>query len=109
MCVALSRNFLQISTGHGSLDGSSCGGSDHDLRAASAGSAAEEPKRLLEAANSMPILSLLQGQADLEDEGAFGGAASVEIELEDERKYLPTDLFIEHEKLCSTKSLSATE
>ena len=28
----------------------------------------------------------------------------MEIELEDERKYLPTDLFIEHEKLCSTKS-----
>jgi len=89
-------------SGHGSLDGSSCGGSDHDLRAASTGST-EEPKRLLEAANSMPILTLLGHQADkVIDQEASHDA--VEIELEDERKYLPTDLFIEHEKLCSTKS-----
>ena len=89
-------------TGHGSLDGSSCGGSDHDLRAASTGST-EEPKRLLEAANSMPILTLLGHQADkvINQEALYD---AVEIELEDERKYLPTDLFIEHEKLCSTKS-----
>lgn len=93
--------FSPIFTGHGSLDGSSCGGSDHDLRAASAGSpgAAEEPKKqVLEAANSMPILSLLSCH-QVDEENAY------EIELEDERKYLPTDLFRdEHEKLCSTKS-----
>lgn len=96
-------------SGHGSLDGSSCGGSDHDLRSASAGSAEAETtgsgqcggqlKRPLEAANSMPILL----QTEL-----FGGSGDdVEIEVEDERKYLPTDLFIDqHEKLCSTKSWS---
>lgn len=105
-------------SGHGSLDGSSCGGSDHDLRSASAGSAEAEGasssgglrggelqcqaihKRPLEAANSMPILTI---QPDCHDEDLDFG--DVEIEVEDERKYLPTDLFIDqHDKLCSTKS-----
>merc|ERR1719369_364150 len=58
-------------------------------------------KRPLEAANSMPILL----QTDSPEEELFGSVDDVEIEVEDERKYLPTDLFIDqHEKLCSTKS-----
>jgi len=58
-------------------------------------------KRPLEAANSMPILTIQPDCLDKESLD-FG---DVEIEVEDERKYLPTDLFIDqHEKLCSTKS-----
>ena len=83
--------YVNYDSGHGSLDGSSCG-SDHDL--------AEDfgltSKRMLEAANSMPLLP----SYDADDK-------NVEIEVEDEKKYLPTDLFQdEHPKLCSTKSLT---
>lgn len=102
-------------SGHGSLDGSCCG-SDHDIGTGSCDVSdlcvgASSAKKSLEAANSMPLLpSYNHFRQDL-DEHDFRSdeTASIddlEIEVEDEQKYLPTDLFQDD---CSKLKLSTTK
>lgn len=118
-------NHDAYDSGHGSLEGSSCG-SDHDLggngsNGSSCGSGHADAgeggggrvtgasKKLLEAANSMPVLPSYGMRPDNShdlDRTTLGD--DLEIELEDEQKYLPIDLFQDsdqHSKLCTSQSL----
>jgi len=108
------KSYDVYDSGHGSLDGSSCG-SDHDIgcgsfqdaaAAAEGGALAAASKRMLEACNSMPLLPSYGTRPD--DDREVVVADDLEIEVEDEQKYLPLDLFQDvdqHSKLCTSISL----